>query len=169
MKKLVTGATGFIGSVIARELIREGEEVKVLIRRTSNTRNIDDLDVEDVARGHVLAAKKGRLGERYLLGNRNITVHDYLKLIADIAGVKAPAIKLPYHLALAFGYRFELDASITRKPPVVTASEVRIGRMTEWYDCSKAINELGLPQTPIELTIHKALNWFGEHGYLQKT
>ena len=129
---------------------------------------INIIDVEDVARGHILAAKKGKVGERYLLGNRNITVHDYLKLIADIAGVRSPAVKLPYHLALALGYVFEFGALITKKPPVVTASEVRIAKMTEWYDCSKALNELGLPQTPIEMTIRKALNWFEENGYLQK-
>ena len=41
--------------------------------------------------------------------------------------------------------------------------------MTEWYDCSKAVNELGLPQTPIDMTIRKALNWFEENGYLRKT
>ena len=59
-------------------------------------------------------------------------------------------------------------AFITKKPPVVTASEVRIGKMMEWYDCSKAVNELGLPQTPIHMTIKKALNWFRENGYLTK-
>ncbi len=128
---------------------------------------INIVDVEDVARGHILAAKKGRVGERYLLGNRNFTVQDYLKLIADIAGVKPPAVKLPYHIALALGHIFEVAASITKKTPVVTASEVRIGKMTEWYDCSKAVNELGLPQTPIEMTIRKAINWFEENGYMK--
>jgi dihydroflavonol-4-reductase len=326
MKKLVTGATGFIGSAITRELLKEGEEVKVLVRKTSDTRNIDALDVEkavgdirdtdsmkaalkgcdtlyltaayfahwaadprllyevnvggtkatlkaaleagvekvvytstnnaiaasgpipaneekafnyweardhysmskyiaenearifvtrglplvmvnptlvigindikptpsgqmiidvasqkmpgyidggvniidveDVARGHILAAQKGRVGERYLLGNRNITVQDYLLLIAEIAGVRPPALKLPYPVALTLSHLFELGASISKKPPMVTASEVRIGKMTEWYDCSKAVNELGLPQTPIEETIRKALTWFRENGYL---
>ena len=127
---------------------------------------INIIDVEDVAHGHILAAKKGKVGDRYLLGNRNVTVYEYLKLIADIAGVKPPAIKLPYKLALALGYIFELGSHLTKKPPVVTASEVRIGKMTEWYDCSKAVNELGLPQTPIETTIKKAINWFEEYGYL---
>ena len=129
---------------------------------------INIIDVEDVARGHILAAKKGRVGERYLFGNENITVSNYFKLIADIAGVKPPTIKIPYHLALVLGYAFEFGAFITKKPPVVTASEVRIGKMMEWYDCSKAVNELGLPQTPIHMTIKKALNWFRENGYLTK-
>lgn len=128
---------------------------------------VNIIDVEDVARGHILAAKKGRVGERYLLGGHNVTVHDYLFLIAQIAGVKPPEVRLPYHLALTLGHLFEFVSSITQKPPIVTASEVRIGRMTEWYDCSKAINELGLPQTPIEDTIRKALEWFKANGYFK--
>lgn len=124
------------------------------------------IDVEDVARGHILAAKKGRVGERYLLGNENITVSDYFKLIADTAGVKPPTFKIPYSLAVALGYVFELGASITKTPPVVTASEVRIGRKQEFYDCSKAVKELGLPQTPIHVAIEKAIAWFRENGYL---
>jgi len=127
---------------------------------------INVIDVEDVARGHILAAKKGRVGERYLFGNENITVSDYFRLIAEIAGVAPPRIKIPYHLAVALGYMFELGAFFTKKPPVVTASEVRIGKLQEWYDCSRAVKELGLPQTPIRTAIEKALNWFREHGYL---
>lgn len=130
---------------------------------------VNIIDVDDVARGHILAAKKGRVGERYLFGNRNITVHDYLHLIARIAGVKPPAVKLPYRLALALGQLFELTSSITKQAPVVTASEVRIAKMTEWYDCSKAVDELGLPQTPIEMTIGKAIKWFNENGYLGRS
>lgn len=128
---------------------------------------VNIIDVEDVARGHILAAKKGRIGERYLFGNRNITVHDYLHLIAQIGGVKPPSLKIPYRTALALGHLFEFGSSISKKPPVITASEVRIGRMTEWYDCSKAVKELGLPQTPIEETIQKAIQWFRENGYLK--
>jgi dihydroflavonol-4-reductase len=124
------------------------------------------IDVEDVARGHILAAKKGRVGERYLFGNENLTVTEYFRMIARIAGVKPPRIKIPYHVAVAMGYVFELGAAITGKPPVVTASEVRIGKLQEWYDCSKAVKELGLPQTPVKTAIEKALNWFRENGYL---
>ncbi|MBN1534067.1 MAG: NAD-dependent epimerase/dehydratase family protein [Spirochaetes bacterium] len=126
------------------------------------------IDVEDVARGHVLAAKKGRIGERYILGNENLTVSQYFGLIAEVAGVRPPRIKIPYRLAVAMGYLFQLGASITGKPPVVTASEVRIGRLQEWYDCSKAVRELGLPQTPVRKAVEKALEWFREHGYLSE-
>lgn len=124
------------------------------------------IDVEDVARGHLLAAKKGRPGERYLFGNQNISVSDYFRLIAEIAGVKPPALKIPFPLAVALGSAFELAASLTKKPPVVSASEVRIGQKQEYYDCSKAVKELGLPQTPIHRSIEKAIHWFRENGYL---
>jgi len=127
---------------------------------------INVIDVDDVSRGHILAAKKGRIGERYLLGNRNLTVYEYLKLIADIAGVAPPKAKLPYRLALALAHVFELGAAVTKTPPVVTPSEVRIAKMREWYDCSKAVNELGLPQAPIDPTIRNAITWFRENGYL---
>jgi|WetSurMetagenome_2_1015567.scaffolds.fasta_scaffold101819_2 dihydroflavonol-4-reductase len=126
------------------------------------------IDVEDAARGHILAAKKGRVGERYILGNENMTVTNYFKLIADAAGVPPPRIKIPYNLAVAIGYIYELVAFFTKKPPAVTASEIRIGKLYEWYDSSKAINALGLPQTPIKESIKKALNWFKENGYLHK-
>lgn len=125
------------------------------------------IDVEDAARGHILAAKKGRVGERYILGNENMTITDYFELIADVAGVKPPRIKIPYHLAVATGHLYEFSAFITKKPPAFTASEVRIGKLYEWYDNSKAIRELGLPLTPVKESIRKALNWFKENGYMQ--
>jgi dihydroflavonol-4-reductase len=125
------------------------------------------IDVEDVARGHLLAAKMGKIGERYLFGNRNIDVSDYFNLIAEIAGVKPPSLRIPYQFAVALGYVFEFGSRFTKKPPVVTASEVRIGRKQEFYDCSKAVKELGLPQTPVEDAIRKALDWFRKNGYLE--
>lgn len=129
---------------------------------------VNIIDVEDVARGQILAAKKGRIGKRYLFGNENMSVSNYFKLISEIAGVKPPTIKIPYHLAVALSYMFEFCAFITKKPPTSTASEVKIGRKYEFYDCSKAVKELGLPQTPIRISIEKAIDWFKENGYLKK-
>jgi dihydroflavonol-4-reductase len=130
---------------------------------------VNIIDVDDVARGHILAAKKGRIGERYLFGNENRTVYDYFKLIAQIAGVKPPQVRIPYPAAVALGYVFEAVAYFTKKPPSSTVSEIKIGRKYEFYDCSKAVKELGLPQTPIKVSIGKALNWFRDNGYLHQT
>ena len=128
---------------------------------------VNIIDVEDVARGQILAAEKGSIGERYLFGNENMSVSDYFKLIGDVAGVNPPKIKIPYHLALGVTYLYELGAFLTKTPPASTASELKIGRKYEFFDCSKAVKELGLPQTPVRTSIEKALNWFRENGYLR--
>ncbi len=127
---------------------------------------INIIDVEDVARGHLLAAEKGEVGERYLLGNENVTVGDFFKLVAEIAGVKPPKIRLPYPVALSLGYLFELGARMTRKPPVVSVSQVKIGNMGEHFNNAKAVSELGLEFTPLKETIKKTINWFREKGYI---
>lgn len=129
---------------------------------------VNIVDVKDVAKGHILAAQKGVIGERYILGNTNVTIQEYLFLIAKIANVRPPKVRLPYNMALLFGHLFELGARLTNKTPTVTASEVRIGKMREWYDCSKAVNDLGMPQTPIEETIADAIAWFKEAGRITK-
>jgi dihydroflavonol-4-reductase len=126
------------------------------------------IDVEDVARGHLLAAAKGKIGERYILGNENVTVGDFFTLVADIAGVKPPKLKLPYGIALLLGHIFEIQARITKKPPVVSVSQVRLGKMGEHFDNSKAVSELGLPLTPIRTTIENTISWFRENGYIKK-
>ena len=129
---------------------------------------INVIDVEDVARGHIQAAQKGRIGERYLFGNENLFVGEFFELIAEVAGVKAPKRKIPYLIALLLGYLFQLGARITKKEPLVTVSQVRLGNMGEHFDCSKAINELGLRQTSIRETVENAFNWFKENGYIKK-
>jgi len=130
---------------------------------------INLVDVEDVARGHVLAAERGRVGERYILGNENMTVGGYFKLIGEIAGVKPPKLKIPYTAAILLGYGYQLIADMVKKPPILTAPMVRTGSKYAYYDSSKAVNELGFTQTPIKVTIEKAINWFQESGYLKRT
>jgi len=129
---------------------------------------INLVDVEDVARGHILAAQKGRIGERYILGNKNLSITDYFQLIGEVAGVEPPKMKLPYSLALLIGYGYQFVSSITKKLPVLTAPMVRSGSRYAYFDSSKAVSELGFPQTPIKTTIEKAVNWFKENGYVKR-
>ena len=125
------------------------------------------VDVEDVARGHILAAQKGKVGERYILGNENLPWKEYFRLVADIGGVEPPKFKMPYSLAIGLGYVYKFIANITGKPPLMTPSMARAGSGYFYYDVSKAVNELGFPQTPIRTTIEKAVNWFRENGYVK--
>lgn len=125
------------------------------------------VDVEDVVRGHILAAQKGRVGERYILGGENLSMKDFFKLIAEIAGIEPPKRRIPYSLALMLGYGYQFISAITKKPPQMTTSGVRLMGKSACFDCSKAINELGIPQTPIKKTLEKSVNWFRENGYVK--
>ncbi len=125
------------------------------------------IDVEDVAEGHVLALHQGRIGERYILGNRNLSFHDVLAMLGQITGRDAPRVRLPLWFALGAAYANEAAARMTGKPPRIPVAAVRTAHKVRHFDCSKAIQELGLPQTPIEEALQKAVDWFTQHGYVR--
>ncbi|UCE63727.1 MAG: NAD-dependent epimerase/dehydratase family protein [Nitrospirota bacterium] len=124
------------------------------------------IDVEDVAIGHLRAMERGRIGERYILGNRNLTFHDICEMLSQITGVKAPRVKLPWRAVLPLAYCNKWIADyLTHQPPRIPLEGVRMAKYKMHYDCSKALNELDLPQTPVEVSLGKAVKWFREHGY----
>ncbi|MBI4831359.1 MAG: SDR family oxidoreductase [Candidatus Lindowbacteria bacterium] len=119
-------------------------------------------DIGDTAKGHVLAMERGKPGEKYVLGNTNVSVKEYFDLIAQIGNGKSPSIRIPKPVAVISGYLYQLLAEITHKPPVTTAAWVRVGSEYSFWDSSKAIKELGMPQTPIRESIKSAIEWFRE-------
>jgi dihydroflavonol-4-reductase len=122
------------------------------------------IDVTDCARGHVLAEKKGRLGERYILGNKNMTLKDILMALEILTGLKAPQIKLPYWVAYSAGLACEwMSDTITHQPPAVPLAGVKMAKYFMYFDASKAVRELGLPQNPVEDALGQAVNWFTEN------
>jgi dihydroflavonol-4-reductase len=122
--------------------------------------------VEDVAVGHILAAEKGRVGERYILGHANLTLSELFQLLAQVSGMAAPRLRIPYGVAYASACVSEFMArTITHKPPFVTLAGVRLSRKRMFFDVSKAVRELGLPQTPAIDALRKAVQWFRAHGY----
>lgn len=123
-------------------------------------------DVEDVAVGHLRAMERGRIGERYILGNRNLMLRDIFEMLSVITGVKAPTIKLPRGLVLPLAHINKWIADyVTHQTPRIPLEGVRMAKYLMHYDCSKAIRELDLPQTPIEVALEKAVKWFRDHGY----
>jgi dihydroflavonol-4-reductase len=125
------------------------------------------VNVEDVARGHILALEKGRVGERYILGNRNLTYREIMGILEEITHIKAPRLKIPIWLALGTAYTNEFfSGTILRRQPRIPVAAVMAARRFRHFDCSKAISELGLPQTPVEEALEKAVRWFRQHGYV---
>jgi dihydroflavonol-4-reductase len=126
------------------------------------------VDVEDVAIGHVMAAEKGRIGERYILGHANLSLRELFQLLEQVSGVKAPRLRMPYAVAYLSACGSELIArTVTHKPPLVTLAGVRLSRKRMFFDASKAVRELGLPQTPPLEAVSKAVQWFRRHGYVK--
>ena len=124
------------------------------------------VDVEDVALGHLLAAEKGRIGERYILGHANLTLPQLFQLLEQVSGVKAPRLRIPYGCAYLSACVSELVArTITHKPPFVTLAGVKLSRKQMFFNASKAVRELGFPQTPAVEALSKAVQWFRSHGY----
>lgn len=123
------------------------------------------VDVDDVAAGHLLAMEKGRLGERYILGTKNLTLREVFEILSRLTGVKAPSVKLPRGFVLPLAYLNLALAQMTGIPPRIPLEGVKMAKYTMHYDCSKAIRELGIPQTPPEVALGKAVGWFKDHGY----
>jgi dihydroflavonol-4-reductase len=123
------------------------------------------VDVDDVAAGHLLAMQKGRIGERYILGNKNLMLREVFEILSRLTGVKAPSIKLPRLAILPLAYLNQWLSNMTGQPPRIPLEGVKMAKYKMHYDCRKAISELGLPQTPPEVALEKAVKWFRSHGY----
>ena len=126
--------------------------------------------VRDVAVGHILAAEKGRFGERYILGNKNgnWTMQQTLALLEKITGIPAPKTKIPHWLALRVAEANEMLSFVTGKPPRAPLAGVRMAKYKMWFNPDKAIRELGLPQSPPEQAFADAVAWFRANGYVKK-
>lgn len=118
------------------------------------------IDVEDVAKGHLLALEKGKTGERYILGNENLTLAQFLTKLARITGKNAPKLQFPFWLPLTVAYVDEYILANLGKSPSVAVEAVKMSRQYMFYNSQKAVKELGLPQTDIDKAITDAVNWF---------
>jgi dihydroflavonol-4-reductase len=125
------------------------------------------VDVEDVAKGHVLAAGRGRIGERYILGGENITMLQMLRALSEMTGLPSPRVKLPYWPLLGLSYLNARLYRLTGGTPRMTPDTLRMSRHAMYYSSEKAVRELGFPQTPAKVALEKAVRWFYESGYVR--
>ena len=125
--------------------------------------------VRDVAAGHILAAERGDIGERYILGNQegNWTLRETLAALEEITGIPAPKTQIPYWVALAAAQVNECAAFFTGKPPRAPLAGVRMARYKMWFNPAKAIRVFQLPQTPPRQALADAVEWFRANGYMK--
>lgn len=125
--------------------------------------------VRDVAAGHILAAEKGRIGERYILGHAggNWTMREALGVLAELSGLPAPRFRVPFWVALSAAHCNEAISALTGKAPKAPVAGVRMARYKMFFDPGKAIRELNLPQTPPKQAFADAIKWFKDNNYIR--
>jgi dihydroflavonol-4-reductase len=121
--------------------------------------------VEDVALGHWIAAERGRVGERYILGGRNMLLKEVLDALAQISGRPSPRVRLPHAFAMAAGYADHVFSRVLNRQPRIPLEGVRMARHKMFVDCSKAADELGFKAGPVEAALARAVSWYEQNGY----
>lgn len=124
------------------------------------------VDVEEVARMHVVALDRGRPGERYILGGENLSLKQILDRMSAITGLPSPTRKVPHAAAMVFAFFDEwITGRIRGREPRATVEAVRMGRKIMFANSSKAERELGFRVMPVYGAMRQAIRWFVEHGY----
>ncbi|MEM7354181.1 MAG: hopanoid-associated sugar epimerase [Acidobacteriota bacterium] len=124
------------------------------------------VDVRDVAAGHLLAAAKGRVGEKYILGHRNMELREVFATLADLTDLPKPTRRLPHWLPIGVAAIDTALARLLHRQPRVALEAARLARYKMYFDPAKAVRELGLPQTPVEEPLRRAIDWFRRKNYV---
>ena len=127
------------------------------------------VDVEEIARMHLVALERGRVGERYILGGENLTLKQILDRLAAITGLPSPTMKVPHAVAMAYAFFEEtLTGKLRGKEPRATVEAVRMGKKMMFASSAKAERDLGLVVKPVDAALLSALEWFVTNGYAPK-
>jgi dihydroflavonol-4-reductase len=122
--------------------------------------------VEDCAAGHLLAAERARIGERYILGGRNLTLKEMLDMLAVISGLRSPRWKFPHALAYVAACVDTVVSGALGREPQIPLEGVRMARHKMFVDATKAARELGFSHGPIEGALERAVRWYEANGYV---
>jgi len=124
------------------------------------------VDVNEVARMHVIALDHGTPGERYILGGENLTLKQILDRLSVMTGLPSPSMKVPHAVAMAFAFFDEnITGKLRGKEPRATVEAVRMGRKMMFASAAKAERELGFKVMPVSDAMRSAVEWFLAHGY----
>ena len=124
--------------------------------------------VEDVAIGHWLAAERGQTGERYILGDRNMTLKELLAILSSLSGLPMPRLRLPHAVPLLAALADSLASYLLGRKPRIPLEGVRLARHKMFVECSKAKQTLGFQPGPIEAALDRAIGWYSRSGYVKR-
>jgi dihydroflavonol-4-reductase len=124
------------------------------------------VDVEDVAEGHWLAAQRGLIGRRYILGGSNMTFKELLEALGRVTSFSVPRIRLPHTVALLAGYAENFACSLLGREPRIPLEGVRMSRYKMFVDTSRAERELGFHASNVEGALARAAQWYIQNNYV---
>ncbi len=129
---------------------------------------INIIDMEDAGLGTVLALEKGRIGERYILGGKNILQEDLIARIKQCGGKKMPSIAVPYTVSVALAYLSELVNLVLRqdKPLIPLIGIELTAHGTQHFSIEKAKKELGFVPGETWSAVDRSYKWYKDHGVL---
>ena len=122
--------------------------------------------VDDVARGHVAALRRGQIGERYILGGENVRFARMLADIAALTGRRPPRLRIPWYAALPVAWAAETVSRVTGREPLASLEGVRHARERMFFTSAKAERELGIRARPYMEALADAVAWFRNAGHL---
>ncbi|WP_319760912.1 hopanoid-associated sugar epimerase [Maridesulfovibrio sp.] len=123
--------------------------------------------VDDIAQGHLLALKHGKIGRRYILGGDNISLKDLFIMTARMTGKTGPKFKVPQILMFFAGFVGEMFARLgLMKNPIATLDSVRMASKKMYYSSDRAEKELGYTHRPASEAVKDAVRWFKDQNML---
>ncbi len=120
------------------------------------------VDVRDVAAGHLLAEERGQTGRRYILGHENLSLREFLDLLAEVSDRPRVRLRLPKWLPIAVAAIDTSWARVAKRTPRVSLESALMARKTMFFDSSRAVEELGFAQTPLREAALRAVRYFQE-------
>jgi len=124
------------------------------------------VDVDAVVQGHIAAAQRGGVGERYILGGENLSYREIVATVAALTGRPAPRRTLPRQALPLLGALVDTANRFSTRPPAVSGEQIRLSARNVFFDSGKAVRELGYPRLPFRGAAEKAFRWYREHGYV---
>ena len=124
--------------------------------------------VEDAAVGHVLAAERGEVGQRYILGHENLSFRAILEMLSSITGRSPPRLRVPRRLLVPLSYVSEGVSLVLRRAPAISLENARMAQSYMYFDCSRAVRELGFSPGSVRRALERAVDWFEENGYVSR-
>lgn len=126
-------------------------------------------DVRDLAHGCVAAADKGRIGECYILGNKEVTLKEVCQMLHDASGCRKPFFYVPISMAYKLAAQMEKKAKKTGEKPLMTNFAVYNLARNNTFDYSKAEKELGYHTRPYADTLRDEADWLVREGLIEGT